>query len=230
MALLGKAAMILSFDIVAEAIDEHDDWHSHEHFNERMSIPGFLRGSRWVASAAEPNYFVMYEVKDLDVLASAAYLERLNHPSPWTSKMMANYRGMRRGLCHLSCSHGDGLGNVGLLIRFSPAAGNESALRDWLCGNVLPTLICRPGLVSAHLFEAALSPELTAEQRIRGKDGAIDWVLLVTGYRAQSLTRLANDELSAEQLGRRGAEHISAGCYTMMHSLSAQEAATPNFG
>lgn len=55
MALLGKAAMILSFDIVAEAVDEHDDWHSHEHFNERMSIPGFLRGSRWVASTAEPN-------------------------------------------------------------------------------------------------------------------------------------------------------------------------------
>ena len=230
MALLGKAAMILSFDIVAEAIDEHDDWHSHEHFNERMSIPGFLRGSRWVASAAEPNYFVMYEVADLDVLASAAYLERLNHPSPWTSKMMANYRGMRRGLCHLSCSHGYGLGNVGLLIRFSPQDANESLLRDWLCGDVLPTLPARTGLVSAHLFEAALNPELTQEQRIRGKDGAIDWVLLVTGYRADSVTRLAKGELLAEQLEQRGAVGVSAGCYTMVHSLSAQEAATPNPG
>ena len=230
MALLGKAAMILSFDIVDEAVDEHDDWHSHEHFNERMSIPGFLRGSRWVAAAAEPSYFVMYEVTDLDVLASSPYLERLNHPSPWTTKMMANYRGMRRGLCNLSCSYGGGLGNVGLLIRFSPGAENESALRDWLCRDVLPTLICRPGLVSAHLFEAALSPELTQEQRIRGKDGAIDWVLLVTGYRAERVTRLANDELSAELLKQRGADNVAVGCYTMMHSLSAQEAATPSLG
>ena len=230
MALLGKAAMILSFDIVAEAIDEHDDWHSHEHFNERMSIPGFMRGSRWVASAAEPNYFVMYEVKDLDVLASSHYLERLNHPSPWTSKMMTNYRGMRRGLCHVSCSHGDGLGNIGLLIRFSPVAENESALRDWLCRDVLPTLPGRPGLVSAHLFEAALTPELTQEQRIRGQDGAIDWVVLVTGYRADSVAQLANDEFSCAQLEQHGAAHITAGGYTMMHSLSAQEAATPNPG
>ena len=230
MALLGKAAMILSFDIVAEAIDEHDDWHSHEHFAERMSIPGFLRGSRWIASTAEPNYFVMYEVSDLDILASPAYLERLNHPSPWTSKMMANYRGMRRGLCNLSCSHGVGLGNVGLLIRFSPGVDHESALRKWLCGDLLPTLPARPGLASAHLFEAALNPELTQEQRIRGKDGAIDWVLLVTGYRADSVTRLAADELSTAQLEQHGATRIAAGCYTMMHSLSAPEAATPNLG
>ena len=49
MALLGKAAMVLSFDVAAAAIDEHDDWHTHEHFPERLSIPGFLRGTRWIA-------------------------------------------------------------------------------------------------------------------------------------------------------------------------------------
>ena len=53
MALLGKAAMILSFDIVPDAIAEHDHWHSCEHLHERMSIPGFLRGSRWTISADE---------------------------------------------------------------------------------------------------------------------------------------------------------------------------------
>ena len=52
MSLLGKAALVLSFDITAEAIVEHDDWHSHEHFQERMSLTGFLRGSRWVVMLA----------------------------------------------------------------------------------------------------------------------------------------------------------------------------------
>ena len=46
MAGLPRAAMLLSFDIATETQTEHDDWHSHEHLPERLSIPGFLRGSR----------------------------------------------------------------------------------------------------------------------------------------------------------------------------------------
>ena len=132
MPLLGKAAMLLSFDIVPEAIAEHDDWHTHEHLPERLSIPGFLRGSRWVALQGRPRYFVMYEVKELAVLTSAAYLERLNNPSPWTSKMMKHYRGMTRGLCTIAGGYGSGLGQAGLLLRFKPAPGPESSLREWL--------------------------------------------------------------------------------------------------
>jgi hypothetical protein len=72
MALLGKAAMLLSFDIVPEAIVEHDDWHTHEHFPERLSIPGFLRGTRCVAQHGQPRYFVMYEVARLELKRSAS--------------------------------------------------------------------------------------------------------------------------------------------------------------
>lgn len=35
MPLLGKAALLLSFDIVPEAIPEHDEWHTHEHLPEQ---------------------------------------------------------------------------------------------------------------------------------------------------------------------------------------------------
>ena len=38
--------MLLAFDIAADAIAEHDDWHTHEHLPERLAIPGFLRGTR----------------------------------------------------------------------------------------------------------------------------------------------------------------------------------------
>ena len=226
MALLGKAAMILSFDVAPEAMVEHDDWHSHEHFHERMSIPGFLRGSRWVALSGEPNYFVMYEVADLDVLASPPYLERLNNPSRWTSKMMTQYHGMKRGFCRITCSHGEGLGQTGVLIRFSPEADKESTLRDWLNGELLSTLPSRPGLVSAYLFEAALQPGPTAEQRIRGKDAAVAWVLLVTGYDAGQVANIAAKALSVEELQQHGASGVVWGIYQMVHSLSDREAVT----
>ena len=102
--------MLLSFDIVPEAIVEHDDWHTHEHLPERLSIPGFVRGTRGVAEQGRPRYFVTYEVRELATLTSAAYLERLNNPSPWTSKMMKHYRGMTRGFCTVAGSFGSGMG------------------------------------------------------------------------------------------------------------------------
>ena len=98
MPLLGKAAMLLGFDVAHEAIVEHDDWHTHEHVPERLGIPGFLRGTRWVAHSGGPRYLVLYEVEALTTLTSDAYLARLNNPSPWTSRMMPHYRGMTRGL------------------------------------------------------------------------------------------------------------------------------------
>ena len=229
MALLGKAAMILSFDVAAEAIAEHDDWHSHEHFHERMSIPGFLRGSRWVARSGQPSYFVMYEVDDLDTLTSPPYLARLNSPSPWTSRMMTQYRGMKRGFCRIVCSYGFGLGQVGLLIRFSPEQKNEAALRDWLSRELLPKLPAQRGLVSAHLFATARQPGLTVEQRIRGQDAAIDWVLLVSGYDTSVVDELGANALAAEELERHGATEIVSGIYQLAHSLTERESATPNF-
>jgi hypothetical protein len=112
MPLLGNAAMILSFDIEPASIQEHDEWHTREHMPERLAIPGFNRGSRWIAATCSPRYFVMYEVADIGVLSSANYLERLDHPTPWTAKMMKSYRGMTRGLCIPVAQIGSGLGNA----------------------------------------------------------------------------------------------------------------------
>jgi hypothetical protein len=199
MALLGSAAMVLSFDIEPGAVEEHDDWHTREHLPERLSIPGFLRGSRWKAVEGEPAYLVLYEVADLGVLGSDAYLERLNHPTPWTQKMMKSYRGMRRGFCRVVASCGAGLGGSAALVRFTPAPQREAALRDWLVEQALPGLAALAGVASAHLLQAAGTPAMTAEQQIRGRDQDFGWVLLVTGY------RLPPAAASAQQFMQHGA-------------------------
>jgi hypothetical protein len=223
MPLLGKAAMLLSFDIVPDAIPEHDDWHTHEHLPERLSIPGFLRGIRWVALQGQPRYFVMYEVEQLATLTSAAYLERLNNPSPWTSKMMAHYRGMTRGFCSVAGSFGFGMGHAGLLIRFKPASETASALRNWLLQDILPLLPSRPGIGSVHLFEGALTPGMTNEQRLRGADAGVDWALLVTGYSQEVLASLEHADLGNAQLERHGAIGALAATYRMEYSIIRRE-------
>jgi hypothetical protein len=222
MPLLGPAAMLLSFDVAAQAIAEHDQWHTQEHLPERLSIPGFVRGTRWVALSGQPRYFVMYEVERLTTLSSAAYLERLNHPSPWTAKIMPHYRGMARGFCSVTRSFGVGIGHAGLLIRFKPAAGTETSLRAWL-QQELALLPSRPGIGSAHLFEAALTPQMTNEQRIRGADAGFDWALFVTGYSEDALAQLMQADLGRAELERHGAAGILAALYRMDYALTGRE-------
>ena len=223
MPLLGRAAMLLGFDIAAEAIDAHDDWHTHEHLPERLAIPGFLRGTRWVALEGGPRYAVLYEVETLETLASAAYLERLNNPTPWTTRTMPHYRGMTRGLCTVAASAGAGLGPFGLLVRLAPAAGAEARLEDWLRREIVATLPVRPGLGSAHLLKAELAAPMTHEQRIRGADAGVAWALFVTGYRQDAVASLAAAELAPARLEAHGAARPAAALYRVDFSLVAGE-------
>jgi hypothetical protein len=223
MSLLGKAAMLLSFDIVQDAIAEHDDWHTHEHLPERLSIPGFLRGTRWVALQGQPRYFVIYEVEQLATLTSTAYLERLNHPSPWTSKMMPCYRGMTRGFCSVAGSFGLGIGHAGLLIRLKPAMDSVSSLRKWLLQDILPPLVSRRGVGSAHVFEGAVTPGMTNEQRLRGADAGLDWAMLVTGYSQEALASLEQADLGTAQLEKHGATGVLSATYRMEYSIIRRE-------
>lgn len=223
MPLLGQAAMLLTFDVEQPAIAEHDDWHTHEHLPERLAIPGFLRGTRWIAVRGAPRYAVLYEVDRLETLESANYLERLNNPTPWTSKMMIHYRAMSRGLCSVARSCGLGMGHFALLVRFKPAPDASRSVVEWLAEDVMPRACARPGLGSLHLLQGALAPAMTSEQRIRGADSGVDWALLATGYDQGALADLERNELSAENLGAHGASSVVSALYRGAYSLSADE-------
>jgi hypothetical protein len=200
--LLGPAAMLLQFDVLPEAISEHDDWHTHEHLPERLSIPGFLRGTRWVAARGGPRYCVLYEVEHLDTLSSQPYLERLNQPSAWTKKMMPHYRGMSRGFCAVAASFGAGIGRAARLIRFKPAADAAAAMQAWLLEELLPPLRSQRGIAGVHLLQGAAAPPMTNEQRIRGADAGVDWALLLVGYGEQA------PGIDHSALQRRGAAGV----------------------
>lgn len=221
MPLLGSAAMLLSFDIAPEAIDEHDRWHTHEHLPERLGIPGFLRGTRWVATAGEPRYMVIYEVQDLQTLASEAYLARLNHPSPWTQRMMPFYRGMSRGLCSVLGSTGFGQGGTAALIRFGIDDTDGGRLQRWLLDDLLPAVPGTAGLASAHLLRGAQAAAMTNEQRIRGADRSVDVALVVTGYDPAAVA--ASAAQAAADLASRGAQELRSAVYTQACSLARTE-------
>ncbi len=171
--MLGSAAVAMWWDIAPAMKSEFEHWHSHEHMPERLGIPGFLRGTRWVALSGEPSYFVLYEVAQLTAITGGAYLERLNNPTPWSRKMMPQHRNMVRSLCVLRGGWGGGLPHTLATIRLSKA---------------LSDLPKRKGLTGVHLLESQPMPAATAEQKIRGGDATADRILLVGGHDREAVT------------------------------------------
>ncbi len=176
--MLGNAAVVMWWDLAPEVRAEWEEWHSNEHMAERLAIPGFLRGTRWVALSGAPSYFVLYEVAELATLTGGAYLDRLNNPSPWSRKMMPHHRSMVRSLCLGREGYGGGIPTVMATVRLS---GRIELPRG-------------KGLTSAHLLESQPMPAQTTEQKIRGGDAQAEWVLLVGGYDAQAVAAAAIPE------------------------------------
>lgn len=227
MSLLGKAAVAMWWSVRAEQRAEFGDWHSHEHFPERMSIPGFRRGSRWTSATDADGFFVLYELAEYEVLTSKGYLDRLNAPTPWSAKMMPHHLGMVRSQCRIVGSFGGGVAASLATIRLSPQTGRDAELQAHV-SNTLGALAQKPGLTGAHLLhtDTPRTSAPTAEQRIRGNDGAADWIVLLSGYDADAIEGVIASPLSPESLGVMGAQANPAiGRYRLAFTMTPQDVA-----
>ena len=63
MALLGTGVLAIWNGIDPEAEADFVAWHVREHIPERVVLPGFRRGRRYVALDGEPAYFNFYETE-----------------------------------------------------------------------------------------------------------------------------------------------------------------------
>jgi hypothetical protein len=175
--MLGKAAVAMWWNVAPEVRAEWEEWHTCEHFPERLGIPGFLRGSRWTDGSG--GYFVLYETADAAVLTGSAYLERLNNPTPWSRRMMPHHLNMVRSLCLVRCGYGVGVPQAMATVRFSGAP---------------PELPRRKGVTGAHFLESQpMTGPATAEQKIRGGDATADKIVLIGGYDVEAVQLAAAD-------------------------------------
>ena len=225
MALLGTAALAMWWDIAPDVRADFEDWHAHEHFPERLAIPGFRRGTRWSSASGGEGMFVMYELDDHDVLSSAAYVARLNAPTPWSTRLMPHHRNMVRSQCQVLASRGGLVARHALTARLSPAPGADARLQAHL-HSLVDELAARPGLTGAHVLKHR-PPDIatTTEQKIRNEaDQAADWIVVVCGYRASALEESAAVDLSDARLSERGAAgpHVR-GLYTVACSATSTD-------
>lgn len=222
MALLGTAAMAVWTSLGAA----QSDWHSREHIPERMGVPGFLRGRR--AVSAEPDAgadaaFVLYEVRDRAVFASAPYVHLLDHPSPWTTQVMASLPQVSRTLCDVALSCGAGVAASLLTLEIAPDPARPDDLLQWL-RRELPALCTLPGITAAHYLAGDYGERgrTTQEERIRPRvDVGVRAALVVEGYDAPVLRSACEARLAGDLLQAAGARQAGRARYwTLAHCMT----------
>jgi hypothetical protein len=227
MPLLGKGVAAIWHNVAPEFQADYNHWHCYEHVPERVGIPGFLRGRRYVAIEGAPEFFHFYETETLATLTSEAYLERLNNPTEWTRRVGPNIKDNNRTLSDVIASHGIGGGAAILTGRLQAAPGRDAELSTWLGDDVLPKLIGRPGIVAAHLLRGDhnSSATQTEEKAMRDRpDDVADWVVFVEGIEAAPLDPLWRDgDLSEQTLKEHGASSAALGTYRLHFTLSNED-------
>ncbi|MFN0160755.1 MAG: hypothetical protein ACKVQQ_05965 [Burkholderiales bacterium] len=161
-------------DIREDMRAEFHNWHSLEHIPERVAIPGFVRGQRWFGQDSAPQYLTTYLTADAAVLTSAAYLSRLNAPTPWTLRTVAAFVGTCRAAGTVAWQEDRSTGECGSILtaRINQAVGDPAALvRAWSTG-ALQTLAGTDGVGCVRLVvtTAAASQLPTAERAVRSGD------------------------------------------------------------
>lgn len=100
----GKGLLALWGCIDPATTNETDlnDWWTNEHLPERLRLPGFERARRYRAvehDNGNKEYMALYEVLNVEDLASVEYLHALNNPTPRTKQFMPCLAGMNRSAC-----------------------------------------------------------------------------------------------------------------------------------
>lgn len=202
MALAGTGAICIWNGITPEGRADFYEWHIREHMPERAAIPGFLRGRRYIATTPDthPEFFTLYETREIAVTTSDAYLARLNAPTPWTRRATAQFRDTSRALTRVVRSEGPGPGGLLATLRFLDVPRGHAAFRSVLSGaDSLGPLAAMAQVTGVHLCttDSGASAARTAESKDRADiQAAPIGAVLIEACTPQAL-RDATDRLAA---------------------------------
>ena len=180
---------------------EFEAWFQGEHLLERLAVPGFLFGRRHQAISGSCGYFNFYLVESPAVLTSKPYLERLDHPTPMTRKVMSEiFINMNRTICHRTLRCGAFRGAYAVTARFD-VAPEMSALTA-----LAENLVHDAGVASCEIWSAVDPAGLpvSMEEKLRGGDKKIKACLMVDTLRqgdAEKLGERLSQQFAGAEVG-----------------------------
>jgi hypothetical protein len=227
MSLAGLGAVCIWHDLLPEARDDFHQWHNREHMPERVGIPGFGRGRRYVAVAGTPEYFNLYEAESAEVLGGQDYLNRLNAPTEWTRRVVPSFRNVSRSICRVVYTNGVGQGGFMLTQRFDVGEHDRPEVAKALRQRFLPPLCDNKGIAGVHLCLAdeSISKVETAEKKARADTTQVPtWIILIEGSSSADVGA-AGEGLSQELQPLLGA--AGAPILTSVYQLEFTRCKTP---
>ena len=138
----GKAVLGIWVDIDPADDSFFEHWHSREHLEERVSCPGWLRGSRFKGIARPNRYLLFYDAETPAAFESETYYARLRKPTEMSRAIFPKFRDTSRTVCTVEQRWGEGIGAAALTLRmkasniapFDKLASPETARVDLLAG------------------------------------------------------------------------------------------------
>jgi len=183
LSLAGTGAIAIWNDITPEGRANFYEWHGRQHIPERVSIPGFRSGRRYIAVRGSPEYFTLYETDGPDVLRGEDYSRRLNAPTEWTLKSTSHFRNVARVLAVVAYTAGSGMGGLIATWR-SMGPGLTDCQRPALI-EFLPQVETWVGVAGVHLLVSDMDASSVdnAERKRRGEPNTVPvWTLIVEGW------------------------------------------------
>ena len=180
---------------------EFESWFQGEHLLERVAVPGFLFGRRHQAISGACGYFNFYVVEQPALLTSKPYLERLDHPTPMTRKVMSEiFINMNRTICHRTLRRGAFRGAYAVTARFDVAP--EMSALTVLAEN----LVHDAGVASCEIWSAVdpAGQPVSMEEKLRGGDKKIKACLMVDTLRqgdAEKLGQRLSQQFAGAEVG-----------------------------
>lgn len=164
-----KGLMVFLAHFEPQHQQAYRQWHNAEHIPERVGIPGFLLGRRYLAADDATRFLMCYDTLGEQVLVSDAYLHALNHPTPWTREALTWFRNPDRNVYTLLSSRGAA----------APSAAPVLAVARFDAG-ALPAGGLPGGVTRLALYQldGAGSSVRTQEAGIHGARSAMDGGLL----------------------------------------------------
>lgn len=202
-------------DIRDGRTDEFEFWFKSEHLAERLAVPGFRLGRRYEVVAGAPRYFVFYLTDTPGVLNSAAYLARLNNPTPLTRSVMTHgFVNMNRTACRRAVRFGALWGAVSVTARF------HRPLDPARVAPLLERLAGEDGIARSELWTAHESGGgIAVEERLRGGDRKIAACILVDALRE------ADADRARATLLREFGDAADIGVYRLVCEVTRSDAA-----
>lgn len=202
-----KGLMVFVASFEPQHQQAYRQWHNAEHMPERVGIPGFLLGRRYLATDDATRFLMCYDTLGEQVLVSDAYLHALNHPTPWTREALSWFRNPDRNVYTLRAGWGAN----------APSAAPVLAVARFEAGAVA-TATPPAGVARAALYglDSAGSSVRTQEAGIHGarsaQDGGLLWLECSDVLLLREPARVSALQAWAASLGLQGLQPLQLFC------------------